>query len=230
MTDTVQAVDTAKKDKAPKVDILAQVLGKENLTLDTRLDDLLKNVESAKLLMEQRNTIERKFNELGVPAVLLPTSKPPTFNPQLSALSDDELGNLFGVYTAWVAYLKNYVSLKEMDILYANQAYTKTMQLLTRKYRGSGASASIAGDLVAMDYAVLGLTDLVMEFKMEKALAESRLSPFQDYAKALSREITRRTPDMHRSQGTQSFEGAAQADGRLQEIPGAPDPASARAS
>lgn len=206
-------------EKKPKIDILAQVLGKDNLTVDTRLEDLLKNVESAKVLMEQRNKIEKTFNELGVPAVLLPTTKPPTFNPQLTSLADNELGDLFGTYTAWIAYLKNYVSIKEMDILYAKQAYNKTMQLLTRKYRGLGAKASEAGDLVNMDYTVLGLTDLVMEFEMERKLAESRLSPFQDYAKALSREITRRTPDMRH---TPPYPDTQPIDGQLQEIPGAP--------
>ena len=186
-------------DKQPKIDIVAEVLGKEQLTLDTRLDELLKNVESAKVLLDQRANIDKKFNDLGVPPVLIPTVKPPTFNPNLSTLGDHEVGDLFGKFTAWIAYLKNYVSIKEMDILYAKQAYAKTQQLLMRKYRASGGTAKAAEELVAMDYAVLGLTDLVTEFEMERRLAESRLGPFQDYAKALSREITRRTPDMHRT-------------------------------
>lgn len=186
----------SQKAKETKVDIIAEVLGKEQLNLDTRLDDLLKNVESAKVLIDQRASIEKKFNDLGVPPVLIPTMKPPTFNPNLSEIGDAQLGDLFGKFTAWIAYLKNYVSIKEMDILYAKQAYAKTQQLLMRKYRASGGTAKAAEELVAMDYAVLGLTDLVTEFEMERRLAESRLGPFQDYAKALSREITRRAPDM----------------------------------
>ena len=186
----------SQKAKETKVDIIAEVLGKEQLNLDTRLDDLLKHVESAKVLIDQRASIEKKFNDLGVPPVLIPTMKPPTFNPNLSEIGEAQLGDLFGKFTAWIAYLKNYVSIKEMDILYAKQAYAKTQQLLMRKYRASGGTAKAAEELVAMDYAVLGLTDLVTEFEMERRLAESRLGPFQDYAKALSREITRRTPDM----------------------------------
>jgi hypothetical protein len=188
-------------------DIVAEVLGSENITLDTRLEELLEKVESTKAVLQQRKDIETRFNQLGVPDVTLPATKPPTFNPNMATLDDQVVGNDLGAYSAWIAYLKNYISMKEMDIIFSKQALHKTLQLLAKKYRASGARASEADSLVAMDNTVLALQELIMEFEIEKKLAESRLGPFQDYAKALSREISRRAPETRGFPGIPTYAG-----------------------
>lgn len=192
-----------KPTKAEKRDVVQEAI-QQDVSSETRLEDLLDRVEDAKLVLVQKRTLEAKISQIGIPKILSPTTEPLVFPENISETADLELGRLYGNYMAWIAYLRSEISMREVNILYAKTALNKTAKLLFKKWR-AGASKSDAEQLVETDSTILALQDLITEFAIEMQVFDSRLKPFQEYAKALSREISRRAPENNRLAGKYAF-------------------------
>lgn len=171
------------------------------MTVNQQLSDIMSQIEPLDSEFQEIIDTEAKLEKLGVPPVHTPddSSEPPKYPSDLSGVGNTELGDTYGKFMAWSGYLRYLSNLKTADILLTKNRIHVISSMLRDSASKDNAlkNSDQRKAYVESDGTILQLEMLLAKFEAEKSIVDARYYHFDNCAKALSREISRREPDRH---------------------------------
>lgn len=161
-------------------------------------NEFLEKVRNPELVNTIKSDSLAKLDKMGVPNAHIPESEEPRYPGDITALELKALGKLYGEFMGWAAYCKHLFQLKEADVLLAKNMVSQARRWAMRE-RGISGATKKEKDLIDTDETVLQLEAVQTEFEVQRTTLEARLDWFDECAKALSREITRRQMELERT-------------------------------
>lgn len=161
-------------------------------------NEFLNKVRNPELINTIKKESAEKLDSLGIPKILAPDVEEPLYPGDVTMLDLKTLGTRYGEFMGWSAYCKYLFRLKEADVLLAKNMVSQARRWAMKELGISGSTKK-EKELIETDDTVLQLEAVLTEFEVQKATLEARLDWFDECAKALSREITRRQMEMDRT-------------------------------
>jgi hypothetical protein len=170
-------------------------------TMASKLTEFFSKVE--KLTSEGDNIFlasgERKLQKLGVPKAVHPEMDLPKFPPDITALSDTELGKLYGVYSQWKGYVDYLIKLKEADERFFKNAGVIAKRMILNQSDLTNLKPTEVKSVAERSEVVISIDLAYTQAEVERLSAESRYVYIDSCVTALSREISRRDAHLRRA-------------------------------
>ena len=160
------------------------------------IDEIIAKIEDLPSHHKEVINAIKSINEREMPRVL-PPEKPAIelrYPKDVSAMSSDALGRLYGEFKPWASYFKYLLTLTESDILVTKRKMNLLKTIITKDLRDRDPTIKKPeiDENVKCDYTMLQLEKFLMNCEATKLVVESRYDYFTKCADGLSREISRR--------------------------------------
>lgn len=136
-----------------------------------------------------------KENSIPKPKVDIDIENRPKYPRDPTSLSDDVLGETYGQFVAWFAFLTYKLSMEEATVIYYQLVENKAKKLLFNYYFNEKKMAASSAKISAEnDPEYLAVEEFLSKAKAKKSKVQGIHDHYEQCMKGLSREISRRKP------------------------------------